>query len=307
MRINISNLGIIESAQINLAPLTVFVGENGIGKTWRAYALAGILGPYGYHYHKNAYIDKKTEQKYAPVDDAISAIIEKGNATINLASFIDEYAEIYFNQVAKLVPKWFNSFMATTKAKFDNTDFYIELTEDTKKEILDTLRSSRTEATLSIGLKQDSFGVVLNSLKEEGSDELYYYITSEAQHQGEIPQPIINKEVREFIVTETFKHIHRSIFSGTPIFPTERTTFIALRFPSPETHEVDALKEYKEPKKRTKFKKVDTSSMVSIPVQHFLAMLSSSVKLFIERKAQAIEEPKISMFIELANLLENNT
>ncbi|MBN2285879.1 MAG: AAA family ATPase [Tissierellales bacterium] len=306
MKINICNLGIIKNAQIDLAPLTVFVGENGTGKTWTAYALAGIFGPHGYHYHKEAYIGKRNEQNYKPIDDAILAIIEKGNATINLESFVNEYAEIYFNQIAKSVPKWFNTFMATTKAQFDNTSFQIELSEKTKKKILDILKASHIETTRSIGLKQDASGIILNSLKEEGADELYYYITSETQTQEEIPQAIINKEVREFIVTETFRGIHRALFKDTQIFPTERTTFIAFRFPSPESHEGDALKEYKETKKGTKSKRVDSSPIVSKPVQHFLTMLGYSVRMFTERMTQGIKEPDISKFMELANLLENN-
>ena len=43
MRFEVSNLGRIRHAVMDLAPFTVFVGENGTNKTWAAYALYGLL------------------------------------------------------------------------------------------------------------------------------------------------------------------------------------------------------------------------------------------------------------------------
>jgi len=42
MKIEIANLGFIQKAEIDLKPLTVFIGGNGTGKTWTAYTLASI-------------------------------------------------------------------------------------------------------------------------------------------------------------------------------------------------------------------------------------------------------------------------
>ncbi len=43
MKITFRNLGIIKQAQIKFKPLTVFIGENGTGKTWAAYTFASIM------------------------------------------------------------------------------------------------------------------------------------------------------------------------------------------------------------------------------------------------------------------------
>ena len=43
MKVEIRNLGVIKKAEIDLKPLTVFIGRNGTGKTWTAYTLASIL------------------------------------------------------------------------------------------------------------------------------------------------------------------------------------------------------------------------------------------------------------------------
>jgi predicted ATPase len=40
MKINLRNLGVINNASIDLKPLTVFIGDNGTGKTWAAYQLS---------------------------------------------------------------------------------------------------------------------------------------------------------------------------------------------------------------------------------------------------------------------------
>ncbi len=38
VRLKVTNLGKIKSADIEIKPLTVFVGENNTNKTWTAYA-----------------------------------------------------------------------------------------------------------------------------------------------------------------------------------------------------------------------------------------------------------------------------
>ncbi len=48
MKIKVYNLGIIKEANIDLKPLTIFIGPNNSGKTWLAYILAGIFGVTGF-------------------------------------------------------------------------------------------------------------------------------------------------------------------------------------------------------------------------------------------------------------------
>ncbi len=45
MKLSLENLGRIESAEIDVRPFTVFIGQNNTNKTWTAYALYGILRP----------------------------------------------------------------------------------------------------------------------------------------------------------------------------------------------------------------------------------------------------------------------
>ena len=55
MKFEIENLGVIKQAEIELKPFTIFIGHNNTAKTWSAYALSTILGPYAMEQYSNAY------------------------------------------------------------------------------------------------------------------------------------------------------------------------------------------------------------------------------------------------------------
>jgi predicted ATPase len=71
MKVESRNLGVIKKAEIDLKPLTVFIGGNGEGKTWAAYTLSGIFGQQGYEHYLKAYLDGNTQQKYPTLDSAL--------------------------------------------------------------------------------------------------------------------------------------------------------------------------------------------------------------------------------------------
>ncbi len=71
MKVSVRNLGVIKEAEIDLKPFTVFIGPNNAGKTWLAYALAGILGQYGWGQYTRAYIDGTINETYPRLEIAI--------------------------------------------------------------------------------------------------------------------------------------------------------------------------------------------------------------------------------------------
>src|SRR5437868_4938430 len=106
MKVTVRNLGVIREAEIDLKPLTIFVGPNNAGKTWLASTLAGILGPYGWEEYTNAYIESKVPKAYPPLEPFIEQVWNTGNAKIDLVQFADEYGELYLNNVARLAKQW---------------------------------------------------------------------------------------------------------------------------------------------------------------------------------------------------------
>ena len=122
MRVSIRNLGVIKEATIELKPLTVLIGPNNAGKTWIAYSLAGILGPFGSEEYAQAYADKKVPNTYESLDTAIERVLAEGNATIDLRRFAEEHGEKYFNDVAQYARTWMRRFFSTQLARFDDLD-----------------------------------------------------------------------------------------------------------------------------------------------------------------------------------------
>lgn len=89
MKITVRNLGVLKEAEIDLKPLTVFVGPNNSGKTWLAYTLSGIIGYYGSAKYLLEYVEGKVPAAYPPLDTAIEQVLNDGNAKIDLIQFAE--------------------------------------------------------------------------------------------------------------------------------------------------------------------------------------------------------------------------
>jgi len=290
MKIKISNLGTVVNAQIELKPLTLFVGDNSTGKTWTAYAISSLLGSYGHQKYLEAYLDDKTEFKFQSIEKAIHTLSEKGSASINLKEFLVHDAQHYLNEVALLVPQWLNSFMATKQAHFECTKMTVEFSPAFLTQLIDRSTHFGTHAIeKSVGQKGSRLS--LNALKEKEHDNLYYYLSS---NSADVPEPIKKKEVQRFVTSVTFEIIRQIIASNTLIFPTERTTFLTLPLPFIEQDE-----SYQN-------ENISKRVVLSEPVKDFLTMLNSAFTNFFARKKQQRVEPQISHFITLSHLLDND-
>ncbi len=300
MKINISNLGVIKNAQIELKPLTVFVGENGTGKTWAAYAIAGLLGPYGHKKYLEAYLNDKTDVKFQALEDSIQALFDKGTATLNLKEFLISHAEDFINETAKLIPQWLGIFMATKRVNFDAAVVSVKFTPDILDKVIETSNNSKVTAEFSIGKKTSPL-LSLNALKEKNKDELYFYIISENKEIDSLPDPVKNKEIRKFVISVLFDAIHRSVLSNTRVFPSERTAFISINADS------SRIKSEQDNSSTQAEKTGDELGNLVLfePVKSFLAMLRSSMRGFFEISKEEQEYPEVNNFIKLSDFFEN--
>ena len=136
MKIKISDYGAIKRASISLSSLNTFVGINGTGKTWTAYMLAAIFGPYGYKKYLKYYIENESNMKFRDLETSIQDVINNGNTKIDYSQFVRQHADEYFNNVASIVPKWMNEYLGTKLGDFDKCRIQLELkNEDIKKMI----------------------------------------------------------------------------------------------------------------------------------------------------------------------------
>ena len=78
MKVTVQKLGVIQKADIDLKPLTIFIGPNNTGKTWLAYILAGIFGTRGRDEYARAYAAGELSAAYAPLDNAIEKVLAEG-------------------------------------------------------------------------------------------------------------------------------------------------------------------------------------------------------------------------------------
>jgi len=285
MKVEIRNLGVIEKSEIDLKPLTVFIGRNGEGKTWAAYTLSAIFGQQGYEPYLKAYLDGKTQETYPIIDSALQQLFDEGNAQIDMIKFANDCAEIYINDVARFARNWMPSFMATERADFDNLRVNLNLAE-TKVELLKRIKSASVESEISLGL--------LNALKESDEGILYFY------SKGKILTKLPKKAIKQFVIQEIFQMLHKAFYAYIHIFPTERTTFITFPFSSFQLREVRSEELSKETDK-SEFERRKTPLVE--PVKRLLEMIiwSSRKK---DREEEIKNNPLVEEYVKLADFLE---
>ncbi len=311
MRITVRNLGVLrEEATIDLKPLTIFIGPNNSGKTWLAYAIAGILGPYGSGEYAKAYAEKTIPNIYEKLNDAIELVLTKGNATIDLRRFADDYGETYFNNVADYARTWMRRFLSTQLARFDDMSVSLNIAES-KTHFLNQI--SRYSQRNSIA------GSLLTIRKTRGEDKLYAYTSTEVQDAEEpeeqIGERIPPEEVRERLVNFVSTALRRSLYPQIRIFPTERTTLVAFRFGGrlerPQINEkiMEALEMLaKELDMRAIVEQSSAAREAIWPVSSFVSMLSTIFRKDTiereEREKNAKSDSSIGKYIQLADVLE---
>jgi hypothetical protein len=283
MKVEIRNLGVIEKAEIDLKPLTVFIGGNGEGKTWAAYTLSAIFGQQGYGHYLKAYLDGNTQQRYPTLDSALQQLFEEGNAQIDAIQFAKEYAETYINDVARLAPNWMRSFMATDRTHFNDLQVHLNLAE-TKAEFLERIKAASVQRDISLGL--------LNAVKETGDGILYFY------SKGDFLTKLPIKEIQKFVVQEIFQILRRAFYADIYTFPTERTAFIF---------------QYRQQKVRIEELLTDTAQSeleqrgtpLVEPVKRFFDMiLRSYQKKDQDREEEINQNPQLGEYVKLADFLE---
>jgi hypothetical protein len=277
VKIEIRNLGAIEQAEINLKPLTIFVGPNNTGKTWTAYVLAGIFGRPGWEEYRKAYTLGETPETYPPLDTAIQQVLDEGNAKIDLVQFADEFGQTYINGIAHLARRWMRKFMGTERTSFENLEIFISLTS-TKKQFLKRVKIKPTEGQFPVGGQKE--GAILNALKEPGEPTLYFYTTAE----GSVLEKLPFRAIKEFLAGGIFLDLQQAFYHQVYIFPVERTITVTFTPVEPVAQRI-----------------IDQTT----PMGHFLELIRDAFRSSQSaRGEQAKNDPAIRTYIQLAQLLK---
>lgn len=287
MRVTVRNLGVIKEAEIDLKPLTVFIGPNNTGKTWIASMLAGIFGQYGSEKYM-AGIDEILEA-YPNLKKAVQELIDDGSTKIDLVQFAEQHGESYINNVARLARHWMQEFMDTERTSFENLEVSISLADYKKQVIRRVLSYSLDEdEKLAVGNRRKP---LVNAHKEQGDPSLYFFTTESIKDR--LPLVAING----FVLGLVFQVIHGAFYSETYTLPMERTTYIAL------------INAGEGPGERAPTSRQTARSegfrIPMQPVWDFLTQMSYAGRVNLAlREDQAKEQEEIAAYLRLAQLLE---
>jgi predicted ATPase len=302
MKISISGLGIIPDSQICLRPLTIFVGENGTGKTWTAYTIAGIFSSYAL---KQAYL-RGESALHTPIRRIISDLIKKGTATLNIVDFSKKYTEIYINEIAKSAPNWLNEFLATKRADFSKMKIKVEITDASKQAFSNSLMGEKIKAEAFVGYKEkvageSEFELKLKCLKEKGSNRMYFYTTSSKHRPRRIPLPVVEEEIRRLVMAMIFQTLAKLLYNSVAFFPTERTTFITFPF----IHDKERYYKKAKLEAENESESADIKLRLSQPVTSFVSIMDSCTTQYSAGEERKAQDPEIKKLIRLGNFLEN--
>lgn len=280
MKITVKNLGAVKEAEIDLKPLTVFVGHNGTGKTWTAYALASIFSPYGLKKYLDRFFEGETKQTYPVLDKAIEELLEEGSAEIDIVQFAMDNIQAYINDVTSFASGWMRSYLSTKRVDFDGLLIQIDLSCD---QILLAQQIKTADIQYELSIQSNKF----NLYKEKGSNKLLFFREFREKTERQVPPQII----KYIICREIFGILHKTFFLNTRLFPTERTTFITM----PIGRSVDESEQTKE------------AFDFSLPVLSFINMISATSSVVLDDRVKSIKEiPQIRDYMNLADFLEEN-
>ena len=289
MKIKIKDLGPIHCADIELKPLTIFLGQNNTGKTWTAYTIAQVLGEIGLRKYTEAYKTGKLSESYPPLDNAIKQLYEEGNAQINILDFIKEYYQYYLDNMAQFALQWLPEAMGTKSTSFKKFDFNIKIDNSFDK-LSNIILESELDSKLSVSKKGEA---LVQGIKEPKNPIIYFY-----NKDVNISEIFPISGIREYITETVFAMMHAAIYRGTVFFPADRAALVPLL--------MEPLQSSKSPTDGDVGGKKETMRPIPYPILDFLRMMfhaqhngSKTKRLEDAKKDQHIKE-----YIELSEILQ---
>jgi len=289
MRIILKDLGPFREACIQMKPLTIFMGPNNTGKTWASYAIAGLFSPRSFREYMKFIRTNKFLDYYPIIEETLNKLVIEGNAKIDLEDVFNKYNEIYFDQLAEILPRWFSNFMGSRRNPFQNAKLKIDLSDDLDS-ITRKIRELSIEGKFSVSKEGNA---LLNCLKEQGKTTMHFFTTDK-----NVFDKFPLSELQLFIARNIMQSIQRVIYPEVYFFPSERTALTPLAFLFSKRRERD--------EDQIKDEEIDT--LMPYPIVEILSLLLSAQSAgdFNHRIEESKKDEKILKYIELAEILQKN-
>ncbi len=269
MKVHIEKFGAVTiGGDIEIKPLTIFIGPNNSGKTWSAYLISAILGWPGGNYYTTEYINNRVTKRYEIVDNVVNDVIKKGNASINLLDFYNLYYSEFINDVAKNSKIWFNKFMATSKA-INTHEVFFSFNEPLD-EYIERLKQLRVEDSVGVGDSDNEDKDGLLNVKKEYNDQVMYFYTTEADIKEKLPLLTI----KNFIVGNIFRAIQRSFFKYVRYFPSERTGIVAIETAKTSFRKKDEMRTLEQEVNRTVAEESGRRVFLPVPMRSMVNFIN---------------------------------
>ncbi len=209
MKITVRKLGRIKKAEIELKPLTIFIGPNNTNKTWFTYMIYGIFD-YGVLYAFSSELVRSNRyEKYFP-ETFMEKLGSKYNQTLDLQEIVKESLQELVNDLSRYFTRErLQTFMNADEAIFKQTSMRISFTDD-----------ELTRIANAVYKRADKFRYPQNNSlirieKEENSASMNIEFL---EAKSKYPWGMIRRRVIFFILT----FILDCIFNSLAVFPAER-------------------------------------------------------------------------------------
>lgn len=219
INLSVRKLGIVKDINLDIKPLTIFIGENNTNKSWVAYSLYGILHKENRRELTKEYLNlKDTIFIYKnELKEFINDIVDKLTRFYSVeikdcGEFIDKYLNQLLNDLAKNFSRDFiYSFFGINRETklFSKTEIDVYITEEFKEKIKEDFINSSLDA--KVKAKDYEFIKVYKGKNEKN-------IIIEISLLEDIPVKYIKRVISDIILDI----LVNSIFKGIYLFPSER-------------------------------------------------------------------------------------
>jgi len=291
MKITLHHLGPIEQAEIDLRPLTVFIGRNNTGKTWATQAIGAMFGSTMYEAYASLYTTKKILDTYSLLDEVVESIIREGNAQLDWKQLVEELGEELFTNLKNFAIKNLARFIGTELVTFDQLQMDFDFVEIKPKLYNHVIRNTVNASTGLLNSRIDISTNLLNFTTEQDSSRLYFF----TQTQGSILDKLPAQQIKMFVMHVVLTLMRLTFYPRVAIFPTERATFINFSSYSQRNSLVNEKQDIPESLPR----KIPTS--VSLFARMLGLILDANLA---DRQEEIKDNPRLAAYFDLANILE---